>query len=384
MARIMSRQTRLTAVFWTKSIPGLVLTIAGLGLILISTSQHPTDIKVAVIGLVIIGVGVSLVFRNKSFLIGAKGEKMVSNALAGFPEDWYVFNDVIVGDTQIDHILICPKGVYAIETKHYRGTISGKADAPDWWQFIQSRQTKMYNPIRQAFHHARALGKYLQGVGYNEIWVEPVVVFSHPEVKLDVTSPEASVIYLSQLKKLLDSRKQDMSPQECADISANLNTYIVWDTKKSRLLTRWLPISVFIIAIFVGVWWVISERPVTTEAPKESVTSQQDAPKTEAPKEIVISWQDASKYVGQIKTVQGKIIRTYSGDKAWEMNFDGNYKKTLTVVIFSKYFSNFPNGIDKYRDESVRLKGKIVSNEYENYSRPQIIIERPEQIEIGK
>ncbi|MBI3600546.1 MAG: NERD domain-containing protein [Nitrospinae bacterium] len=344
-----------------------MLTIAGLGLILDSATQASKDIKVvAVIGVIIIGVGVSLVLRNKSFLSGAKGEAMVSRVLAGYPDDWYVFNDVIIRDTQIDHILLCPKGVYAIETKHYRGTITGKAESPDWWQFIQSRQTRMYNPIRQSLHHAAALANYLRTSGYSQIWVEPVVVFSHSEVKLDVTSPKVPVICLSQLKEFLDNRKQIMSPQECAEISANLNTHIAGNTKKNRLLIRWLSISVFIIAILGGVWWVISERPVTTEAPKESV----------------IFWQNASEYVGKTKTVQGKIVRTHIGDNAWYLNFDEDYKTNLVVVIFAKHFRNFPDGIGKYRNEVIRVTGIITHYKENDYNRPEIIIKSPTQIVV--
>ncbi|MEW6025814.1 MAG: nuclease-related domain-containing protein [Planctomycetota bacterium] len=366
MAKIMSRQTTLKAAFWLKSTTGLLLTIAGIFLVSYSAIQHSRDIPVAIIGVIIAGAGITLIARNKSFLIGAKGEEMVSRALAGFPDDWYIFNDVFIQDTQIDHILICPKGVYAIETKHYRGTITGNTESPDWWQFIRLRQTKIYNPVRQAVHHSAALANYLRELDYNQPWVEPVVVFSHPDVKLDVVSTQTPVIRLSQLKEFLDNRAIIISPLECAEISDRLNNYIAGNKKKNILPAQWLTISLLIMAILGGIWWITSEYSATNEIPRENV----------------IPWQDASRYLNREITVQGRIARTHSGDKAWEMNFDDNYKTTLTLVIFAGHFNNFPNGIDKYRNKLIRLRGKIELNDYKDYNRPQLIIEHPKQIEV--
>ena len=377
MAKIITRQTSLKKAFWKRAIPGLILAIGGIYIIVATMVLFPKEGIVigVVIGAFIIGTGASMVLRNKSFLSGAKGEKLVCNTLANFPDDWYIFNDVVIRDTQIDHILICPKGVYAIETKNYRGTISGDAESPDWWQLIQVRQARFYNPIRQSHHHAVALANYFRESGYSQIWVEEVIVFSHPEVKLKVTSSKTPVIYLAQLTEFLDNRDQIMSSQECEEISANLNNHLTGNIKKNRLTALWLPLALIIIMALGGLWLAntIKSKPTTEPIPTQ---------------DSVISWEDVSdEHIDQIKIVEGKIVKTEKRDKVWYLNFHKNYNTTFTIVIFEDYFKEFSPSPDKYdldkdyRGKMIRVRGRIEEHKYEDIDRPEIKIKSPKQIE---
>ena len=53
----------------------------------------------------------------------------VYKKLLELTDEYYIFNDVILdtgqGTTQIDHIVVSKYGVFAIETKNYRGEIYG-------------------------------------------------------------------------------------------------------------------------------------------------------------------------------------------------------------------------------------------------------------------
>ena len=377
MAKIITRQTSLKKAFWKRAIPGLILAIGGIYIIVATMVLFPKEGIVigVVIGAFIIGTGARMVLRSKSFLSGAKGEKLVCNTLANFPDDWYIFNDVIIRDTQIDHILICPKGVYAIETKNYRGTINGDAESPDWWQLIRVRQTRLYNPIRQSRHHAVALANYFKESGYSQIWVEAVVVFSHPEVKLKVTSSKTPVIYLAQLTEFLDRRDQIISSQECEEISANLNNHLTGNIKKNRLTALWLPLALIIIMVLGGLWLAntIKSKPTTKPIPTQ---------------DSVISWEDVSdEHIDQIKIVEGKIVKTEKRDKVWYLNFHKNYNTTFTIVIFEDYFKEFSPSPDKYdldkdyRGKMIRVRGRIEEHKYEDIDRPEIKIKSPKQIE---
>lgn len=59
----------------------------------------------------------------KLFLISAeqqlKIKLLTAQELAGLPDDFYILNDITVGPEQrhIDHVVIGPTGVYAIETR---------------------------------------------------------------------------------------------------------------------------------------------------------------------------------------------------------------------------------------------------------------------------
>ena len=60
---------------------------------------------------------------------GKEGENRVHNILMQLPDDYVILDDVVLptnkGTTQIDHIVVSKYGVFAIETKNYRGEIYG-------------------------------------------------------------------------------------------------------------------------------------------------------------------------------------------------------------------------------------------------------------------
>ena len=52
---------------------------------------------------------------------GARGEEKVSGILENLPDSYHVFNDFTVGRNHIDHVVAGPGGVFAIETKFWKG-----------------------------------------------------------------------------------------------------------------------------------------------------------------------------------------------------------------------------------------------------------------------
>lgn len=61
---------------------------------------------------------------------GHVGEKKVSAFLSTLPScEYKIFNDILLatesGTTQIDHIVVSRFGIFVIETKNYRGWITG-------------------------------------------------------------------------------------------------------------------------------------------------------------------------------------------------------------------------------------------------------------------
>lgn len=97
--------------------------------------------------------------------------------------------------------------------------------------------------------------------------------------------------------------------------------------------------------------------------------------------ESVISSDEAYKYIGQIKTVEGRILSIYEGEKAIHLNFGRDWKKDFTVVIFKKDLSSFiSKGISPLRDyqnKFIRTTGLI-----KEYNGPEIIVSHPAQIEV--
>lgn len=172
-----------------------------------------------VIGIILILAIVAFVvvkeYKNAPTTKGKAGELRVHNILSQLPEGYFVFDDVVLetngGTTQIDHVVVSKYGVFAIETKNYRGEIYGNDDRQEWKQIIvtdvtyrkkwwktYSYVTKnfFYNPVKQSVSHANAIKKVLKD--WPNLMVVPIVVFAGSAVLQNV-STNHHVIYGEQL-----------------------------------------------------------------------------------------------------------------------------------------------------------------------------------------
>jgi DNA/RNA endonuclease YhcR with UshA esterase domain len=95
--------------------------------------------------------------------------------------------------------------------------------------------------------------------------------------------------------------------------------------------------------------------------------------------EGVISWRDAERYAGQEVTVEGTIVHTYDSGKVTFLNFDEDYRNTLTIVIFPSLYDQFPDKPAAYfKDKPVQVTGQVKMYE----GSPEIVIEDPAQIQV--
>ena len=115
---------------------------------------------------------------NKNKINGKLGEIRVSNKLKSI-KGAYVINNLIFtaheGKTcQIDHVVVCNKGIFVIETKTYAGRIYGDDSRTEWTQVLQYGRfkNKFYSPVKQNMTHIYELSKRL-----NNIYLYNCVVF---------------------------------------------------------------------------------------------------------------------------------------------------------------------------------------------------------------
>jgi len=91
----------------------------------------------------------------------------------------------------------------------------------------------------------------------------------------------------------------------------------------------------------------------------------------------VISWREASKHVGQYCCVEGRIRSARNIGSICFLNF-GTKKGEFCVVIFKRFYANFPQPPEKlYAKKRVRVWGFI--SEYQG--KAQIVVSHPVQIE---
>jgi len=96
----------------------------------------------------------------------------------------------------------------------------------------------------------------------------------------------------------------------------------------------------------------------------------------------VISYLDAGKYIGQTKTVEGTIVKTfkYTKGKIIFLNFHDPYQGYFTAIIWSSGWDKFPFAPEVYyKGKEVRVTGEII--EYKGS--PEIVVRGPSQIEVA-
>jgi hypothetical protein len=193
-----------------KSLLLAILCIATLSiLVLISVPKLPTrmdlgDYEAAfALAMVFPIIGIWYYWRRyRTWRMGSAGENMVTQVLESkLNDEYYLINDVLyINDRgnkeNIDHVVLGPNGIFAIETKHYSGKITCKGS---YWQvpFPFGR-----SPSSQAMGNASWVSKAIRVSKTPEtqkVWVEPIVVFSNPNVELDVIDPEVDVVTLDKL-----------------------------------------------------------------------------------------------------------------------------------------------------------------------------------------
>jgi len=147
----------------------------------------------------------------------------VSSILSHLPEEYTVLNDLIFktdkGTTQIDHIVVSKYGIFAIETKNYRGKIYGDDNRKEWTQIIVTKVTftrnllkkytyvtknRFYNPVKQSLGHVFKLKELLSA--FSQMKIVPIVVFVG-EAQLDNVNSRQHVVYEEQLLSVINMYK---------------------------------------------------------------------------------------------------------------------------------------------------------------------------------
>lgn len=135
-------------------------------------------VSAAIIAVVVIGIHLSSPESK-----GKRGERKVNAPLQSLTDKFggeYVYDIIVRGNdgktSQIDHVLVCTKGVFVIETKNYAGRIYGSDAQKEWTQVLAYGNSKkrFLNPVLQNKTHIRRLQEALG----EKIPMENIVVFA--------------------------------------------------------------------------------------------------------------------------------------------------------------------------------------------------------------
>ncbi len=115
-----------------------------------------------------------------------------------------MFNDVLLKSqqisTQIDHVVISVYGVFVIETKNYRGWVTGGEASQDWIQHFYDNKYSFYNPIKQNRSHIKNI---CTAIKVHQDKVFSIIAFSDDAtLKVNTKTP---VCNFSQLPRVIKS-----------------------------------------------------------------------------------------------------------------------------------------------------------------------------------
>lgn len=122
------------------------------------------------------------------FYKGARGEERVAGMLKDLPADFHVFNDYLACGKHVDHVVVGPAGVFAVETKFWRGRVTLEEG-----HVLLDGQLPDRSPLSQTLKEAEAVKAQLSRRGWSGT-VTPVLVFASNSFEAKVAEAKGVVI----------------------------------------------------------------------------------------------------------------------------------------------------------------------------------------------
>ena len=171
---------------------------------------------------------------ERAWRVGANGEEAVARRLHKLSGEWMVLHAVPVGerDSDIDHVVIGPAGVFTLNTKnHSRGKV---------WvaerSFLVNGQRTDY--LRNARHEASRASRLLSAACASDVAVEPVIVVLAAQLTIKAQPDGVHVVARRQIARWFRRRPTRLDPGAAARIFDQARRDIVW-----RPRTRWADTS---------------------------------------------------------------------------------------------------------------------------------------------
>lgn len=173
--------------------------------------------------------------EGRPWYLGAVGERIVGRMLAGLDERWAVLHAVPVGsgDSDIDHVVIGPGGVFTINTKHHSGQSVWVAPRT----FLVAGQAKSYLPEsrKEAERATRLLGDALPaGLGAHPL----IAVVDAKSLTIRERPVDVTVMNANGLVRWLHKRPPVLDAQQIATLTAVAQRPTTWHSQpKSSMET---------------------------------------------------------------------------------------------------------------------------------------------------
>lgn len=145
---------------------------------------------------------------------GRRGEKLLYKTVKKLSGGNIIFCNLPVrykrGRSEVDALIISPKGIITVEVKNHSGTIQGSWKDEKWIQrkHYKEKTTEidMDNPLKQMRRQRDIVKSILNAEGEN-VWIDSVLFFSNTSAKLRLNLRESDIVCLGshELVKVLES-----------------------------------------------------------------------------------------------------------------------------------------------------------------------------------
>ena len=147
--------------------------------------------------------------RVERYFKGARGEERVAGILRRLPSDYHVFNDYVVGRCHVDHVVVGPPGVFAVETKNWTGKVTVEEGRILIDGILPSRP-----PLAQVVREAELVRTSLAAKGWTGT-VTPVLAFSSDNFLAHIAEVGSAVIVnANELEERFNSGREILAPSE--------------------------------------------------------------------------------------------------------------------------------------------------------------------------
>lgn len=217
--------------------PGLAALFLGVcGAVFSGSLMFPAiGAVVCIIGVIIGGTILGTVdpdYRNNRdvYRAGMAGEKVTETVLSRLPDSYLIIPNVQLRVQQrrgeIDHLVLGNNGIFVVETKNYKGTVTGDIRdgslTKDKYSSGGTLSTKtVTNPVRQVKRETMMLKDILAEAGIHKR-IESLVYFSDYDLNYSVTGSDSNAeVFLAGeggsaqiVEYILRSNKSRLSDQE--------------------------------------------------------------------------------------------------------------------------------------------------------------------------
>ena len=159
-------------------------------------------------------IGIALCYamglrRVERFFKGARGEERVSGILRSLPDRYHVFNDFVAGGLHVDHVVVGPAGVFAVETKNWRGAVTIEDG-----QILVDGQLPSRAPLSQLLREAAHVKTALAKAGWSG-GVTPILAFASDTFRAHIAEVRGAVVINScDLAKSFETERVVIPPAE--------------------------------------------------------------------------------------------------------------------------------------------------------------------------